>query len=106
MADEVEVAINLDSLNLKNRDIIDVERVTGMPFSELFRDGHEPTWLATQALGWVLARKNDPGLTWDDVLDMDADDERNPYNTFIDMVRPANPTPPAAKAGKRTASRK
>lgn len=99
-----EIIIDTSNIKLKNRDIVDFERVTGMAFGEAFQDGKRPTWTASQALGWVLARQQDPSITWEEVLEQDIDDEDSPIMQ-LGKLNGANPTQPAPKqAGNRKRS--
>ena len=95
MAQETIVTIDLDNLKLKNRDMIDFERLAGMTVQTAF-SGDDPPWIAVAALGWVIGRKDDPSLTWEDMLDADID-----QGVLMEAVQAANPTPPVnGRAGR------
>lgn len=92
---ETEVTIDLNNLNLTNRDMIDFERMSGMTMKSAFTTD-DPPWIALVALGWVIGRKSDPTLTWEEMLDADID-----KGALMQAAETAaNPTPPAKSAGK------
>jgi len=85
-------------IRLKNRDLIDFERVTGKSFvdemtglEKLKEAGGTPDWLTMTALLWVLGRRNNPVFTFEDALDADVDQQQ--LISLITLI--ADPTAPA-----------
>jgi hypothetical protein len=114
----VQVTIDTTQpIRLKNRDLIDFERVTGKSFvdemtgleklkealketakelkdaelTKLKEAGGTPDWLTMTALLWVLGRRNNPVFTFEDALDADVDQQQ--LISLITLI--ADPTAPA-----------
>lgn len=96
-------------VRLKNRDMIDFQRVTGKTFvawiSEFERLQKQAgkgnaaqlefmasiDWTDLTALLWIFARRDNPAFTWDDALDADIDQDT--LMMLPSMI--ADPTVPA-----------
>lgn len=82
-------------IRLKNRDLIDFERVTGKRFvgamNELEAAGDNPDWLTLTALLWVLGRRSNPAFTFEDALDANIDQQQ--LVALVGLI--ADPTGPA-----------
>jgi hypothetical protein len=86
--------MKLDPGKLTFGEIIEIEEKSGVEFSTVLNGGVPPT-KALAALVWVLLRRDQPDLTWDDALKLElnsADD------LFVDEVSSngaaVDPTPP------------
>jgi len=94
--EQLEVAIDTSQrIRLKNRDLIDFQRVTGKRFvgamKELEAAGDDPDWMTLTALLWIIGRRSNPGFTFEEALDADIDQEQ--LSTLAALI--ADPTAPA-----------
>ena len=92
------VEVQLDTrqkVRLRNRDLIDFQKVTGKRFvgamKELEASGDDPDWMVLTALLWLLVRRDQPDYTFEDALDADIDQES--LMALTAMI--ADPTEPA-----------
>lgn len=96
MVAAVEVQLDTSQkIRLRNRDLIDFQKVTGKRFvgamKELDASGDDPDWMVLTALLWLLVRRDQPDYTFDDALDADIDQES--LMALTAMI--ADPTEPA-----------
>jgi len=95
-----EITIDLNSLSLTNRDMLDFRREVGKSIQQAFKGAdlqewaEDPDWLAISALSWILGRKADKTLTLDDCLDANID--ASGLIQFAQALSGGNPTLPLA----------
>ena len=98
MPKPVDVQVPVGDVKLTNRDMIDFQKVTGVPLTKAFGGKAKPgdvVWAHICALGWLVLRKQQPTVTFDEVLDMDIDGE-----VMVALAGMAQvPTLPAVSAG-------
>jgi len=85
-------------VKITNRDMIDFQKVAGVPLAKAFsgkQAAEDVDWLYVCALGWLVLRRQEPSITFDEVLDMDIDGAS--MLALADMVQV--PTLPAESAG-------
>jgi len=95
--DQMEVSIDTSQrIRLKNRDLIDFQRVTGKRFvsamKELEAAGDDPDWEVLTALLWILGRRDNPAFTFEQALDADLDQQQ--LLSLANLI--ADPTVPAS----------
>lgn len=73
--------MNLDIEQLTNADLGTIQRLLNVPMSELYIKG-EPTWDFLTAATYVILKKTQPEITWDEVR-----------NGNLDIVLGAEPDP-------------
>lgn len=107
------VTLDLSSVKLTNRDMIDFKRTTGKSLPQAFnaeavaqwQASNDPDFEAIAALTWVLMRKQDPAFTYEDALDSTIDSSEL-LEVIQAMGATLDPTPPAtAKRSSRTKSK-
>ena len=91
-----EITIDANSrIKLKNRDLIDYKRTTGVNFvtamKELDEKREDADWELFVALLWIVGRRDNPDFTYEDALDSDIGSD------MMDVVKGmiADPTAPA-----------
>lgn len=101
-ANRTDVVVDLNTLRLTNRDMLDFRREVGKSIQNAFKTANtqewkdDPDWLAISALSWILGRKNNPGLTLDDCLDAEID--ATGLLEYLNVLQAANPTMPVVDA--------
>lgn len=95
--EQLEVAIDTSQrIRLKNRDLIDFQRVTGKRFvgamKALEKAGDDPDWEVLTALLWILGRRDNPSFTFEQALDADIDQQQ--LLSLVNLI--ADPTGPAS----------
>lgn len=60
----------MDVTKLKMKELAEVEKLSGLTMSEW----QEPTAKLTMAIAFVIGKKTNPKLTWDDVEEMTIDE--------------------------------
>ena len=89
-----EMKIDLSEVRMTNKDMVDFKRITGKSMALAFKDADSPEWAADPdfeaitALTWVLARKQNPGFTYEDALNAEVD-----APLLVEAVKHLNPTP-------------
>lgn len=73
--------MNIDLDKLTNAELGTVQRLLGVPMSELYIGG-EPTWDFMTAITYIELKKQDPTVTWDSVR-----------NGSVDIVLGVEPDP-------------
>ena len=94
----VDLQVQAGSIKLTNRDMIDFQKMTGVPLTKAMKAGQsveDVDWTNICALGWLALRKTEPSITFDEVLDMDIDGPM--MMALADMIEV--PTLPAESAG-------
>ncbi len=95
----IEVTLDTSQqIRLRNRDLIDFQKVTGKRFlgamKELEAAQDDPDWTILTALLWIVARRQNPDFTYDDALDADLDEQSlmSVFAMLADPTEPANTT--------------
>jgi hypothetical protein len=101
-------------VRLKNRDMIDFQRVTGKTFVAWITEFERAKsfaaddkaaqlafmasidWTDLTALLWIFGRRDNPGFTWEDALDADIDQDTLMMlpSMIADPTEPASTTTP------------
>lgn len=72
MSDQPSDTVAFDINSLTYREAIDLEKVAGIPITDIGKEGIPMMGLAA-GFGWILARRDTPGLTFDEFIDRTVD---------------------------------
>lgn len=87
-----------DENKLMNVEAMAMERVTGRGLTEILAGVQEGSLIALTAIIWVLRRREEPGLQFEDVqfriMDLDTGDDEEPEETVPKEAGPEDPAEP------------